>query len=392
MRNQPVYIDFKLEKNGSKRPTVYLDDIFFQSQSLKFGNPTVARTELTDTYQNNYLIEKPQYSISYNGEKNTANWVSWVLDGSWPGIIKSEERPKGFAVDSDLEATPFYQVTDDDYNFVSQIELLYNLNDYNQFDIEKPALFWPVLGHMSASNDRNRSKKDMFATFLTTNIVPQDAKGNGGAWKTLEQRLQNLARLKDEQKQPVPYKFYIYSGVYSAGGGKIEQYTPPPTVKVLDSRGRVIEAPPLTNNPNSLEKFLTADGNNTITAPSALWKVVLGFKPYSTSDIPDYYFALWMPNNSYEIQNSLDYTLQDVDGNIIVRNDALKWDELLIPINKLQLRLNADLQRTGSSFRYDFLSNINDPNTKKRLMENTSIIPQNPPEAPNVLTEEEAIN
>ena len=40
----------------------------------------------------------------------------------------------------------------------------------------------------------------------------------------------------------------------------------------------------------------------------------------------------------------------------------------------------------------NLLSNIKDPNTKKRLMENTLIIPAHPPEAPKVLTKEEAIN
>jgi DNA/RNA endonuclease G (NUC1) len=331
LRGQSATVEFKLEASIP----VYLDNVFFQSESLRFSNPTTARTDLltNNTYQNNYLIEKPQYTVSYNGKKNTPNWVSWVLDGSWPGNIKSKDRPGEFAVDPDLNS-PFYQVAHKDYNFDSQINYE-KKGEYDLFNLEKPAIFWPVRGHMSASNDRNRSIKDMYASFLTTNIVPQDAKGNGGAWSSLEDKLQKLARLKNEQGQPTPYKFYISSGVYGAGGGELTKYSTPPTVTVLNERGRVVEAP-LKDNPNSFENFKTADGDRTITVPSALWKVVLGFKPNSTSDKPDYYFAFWMPNNSYEIQKSLDYTTKDAKGNIIVKNNTLGWEERLIPIGKLE--------------------------------------------------------
>jgi DNA/RNA endonuclease G (NUC1) len=373
LRGQPATVEFKLEASIP----VYLDNVFFQSESLRFGNPTTARTDLltNNTYQNNYLIEKPQYTVSYNGKKNTPNWVSWVLDGSWPGNIKSKDRPDEFAVDPNLNSS-FYRVAHKDYNFDSQINYE-KKGEYDLFNLEKPAIFWPVRGHMSASNDRNRSKKDMYASFLTTNIVPQDSKGNGGAWSGLEGRLQDLARLENEQGQPTPYKFYISSGVYGAGGGELTKYSTPPTVTVLNERGRVVEAP-LKDNPHSFENFKTADGTRTITVPSALWKVVLGFKPNSTSDKPDYHFAFWMPNNSYEIQKSLDYTTKDAKGNIIVKNNTLGWEERLIPIGKLEERLNADLEKSGDSFRYDFLAQIKDPNSKEKMKTIISLIPQKP--------------
>ncbi|MCC3426568.1 MAG: DNA/RNA non-specific endonuclease [Microcoleus sp. PH2017_01_SCD_O_A] len=370
LRGQSATVEFKLEASIP----VYLDNVFFQSESLRFSNPTTARTDLltNNTYQNNYLIEKPQYTVSYNGKKNTPNWVSWVLDGSWPGNIKSKDRPDEFAVDPDLNSS-FYKVAHKDYEFDSQIDYT-KRDDYEPFKLEKPAIFWPVRGHMSASNDRNRSTKDMYASFLTTNIVPQDSKGNEGAWRGLEKKLQDLARLKNEQKQPTPYKFYISSGVYGAGGGELTKYSTPPTVTVLNERGRVVEAP-LKDNPNSFKNFKTADGTRTITVPSALWKVVLGFKPNSTSDKPDYYFAFWMPNNSYEIQKSLDYTTKDAKGNIIVKNNTLGWEERLIPIGKLEERLNADLEKSGDSFRYDFLSQIKDPNSKDKMKKIISLLP-----------------
>ena len=47
--------------------------------NLKFGNPSGA----SQNDLNNYLIEKPQYVLSYNCQIGTANWVSWEVDPSW---------------------------------------------------------------------------------------------------------------------------------------------------------------------------------------------------------------------------------------------------------------------------------------------------------------------
>ena len=52
----------KLKLNGGS--TVYLDNVFFKSEVLQFGNPQPANIGSA----NNYLIEKPQYTLSYNDE------------------------------------------------------------------------------------------------------------------------------------------------------------------------------------------------------------------------------------------------------------------------------------------------------------------------------------
>ena len=45
-----------------------------------------------DTPDDEYLMRKPQYALSYNGKRNGANWVSWELNESWFG---SAPRLKG---------------------------------------------------------------------------------------------------------------------------------------------------------------------------------------------------------------------------------------------------------------------------------------------------------
>ncbi len=60
-----------LELQGEE--PVYIDNAFFKSEVLKWGNPTEARNDLQ--FENNFLIKKPQYTLSYNRSKNTINWV-----------------------------------------------------------------------------------------------------------------------------------------------------------------------------------------------------------------------------------------------------------------------------------------------------------------------------
>lgn len=109
----------RFEVSGGK--IVYLDNVFFKSQHLLFGNPVLngqeARKDIdtphfSDPYfiqnnqepysefRTNYLIEKPQYSFSYNDDTRTPNWVSYQLNKSWLGNYN--ENPKSFQPDPRL--------------------------------------------------------------------------------------------------------------------------------------------------------------------------------------------------------------------------------------------------------------------------------------------------
>lgn len=161
---------------------------------LTLGNPSNATGDIAA--ENNYLLTKPQYSISYNRSRATANWVAWRLDSSWIGTAP---RQDDFRPDPALPAG-WYQVTDTDYSG----------SGYDR-------------GHMTPSGDRTRSIPDNSATFLMTNIVPQLAANNQGAWEDFESYCRTLAQAGNE--------LYIVSGVVgnigtiASGRIVVPQYT-----------------------------------------------------------------------------------------------------------------------------------------------------------------------
>ena len=108
---------YKLDRDGlgvaceslarGKKTTTNPKAIASANVHLKYGNPSNAN--LKDT--NNYLLEKPQYALSYNCSEGIPNWVSWQLDRSWLGTV---DRSDDFRPDSDLP-NGCYAVLDNDY-------------------------------------------------------------------------------------------------------------------------------------------------------------------------------------------------------------------------------------------------------------------------------------
>lgn len=131
---------------------------------LLFGNPSNATPDIAN--ENNYLMHRPQYSLSYNRGKATANWVAWRLDSSWIG---STPRQDDFRPDTTLP-NGWYQVLDNDYSG----------SGYDR-------------GHMTPSGDRTNSIPNNSATFLMTNMVPQLAANNQGPWEEFESYCRTLA-------------------------------------------------------------------------------------------------------------------------------------------------------------------------------------------------------
>jgi endonuclease G len=136
---------------------------------LLFGNPSNATSDVAN--ENNYLMQKPQYAISYNRSKGEPNWVAWRLDSSWIG---GASRQNDYRPDPALPAG-WYAVTDSDYSG----------SGYDR-------------GHMCPSGDRTRSVTDNSATFLMTNFVPQLAANNQGPWEDFETYCRTLASQGNE--------------------------------------------------------------------------------------------------------------------------------------------------------------------------------------------------
>ncbi|MDX6386121.1 MAG: endonuclease mitochondrial [Blastocatellia bacterium] len=144
-------------------------------EHLTMGNPSNAVTDLNQP--NNYLMQKPQYALSYSRDNGEANWVSWHLDASWLG---STPRQDDFRADTTLPAG-WYQVQATDFSG-------------SGFD----------RGHMCPSGDRTITVAANSATFLMTNMIPQLPANNQGPWASLESYCRTLVSQGNE--------LYIISG------------------------------------------------------------------------------------------------------------------------------------------------------------------------------------
>lgn len=136
---------------------------------LLFGNPSNATADIAN--ENNYLMEKPQYSLSYNRSKATPNWVAWRLASTWLG---GTSRQDDYRPDPALP-NGWYQVVTGDYSG----------SGYTR-------------GHMCPSGDRTNSIPNNSATFLMTNFVPQIAENNSGSWEEFESYLRTVANQGNE--------------------------------------------------------------------------------------------------------------------------------------------------------------------------------------------------
>jgi endonuclease G len=150
-------------------------------EHLTMGNPSNAATNVNQP--TNYLLDKPQYAVSYNRDLGRPNWVSWHLDSSWIG---STPRQDDFRNDTTLPVG-WYQVQATDYSG-------------SGFD----------RGHNCPSGDRTNTVASNSATFLMTNMMPQSPDNNQGPWEALESYCRTLVSQGNE--------LYIIGGGSGSGG------------------------------------------------------------------------------------------------------------------------------------------------------------------------------
>jgi len=150
-------------------------------EHLVMGIPSNATTDTAN--ENDYLMKKPEYALSYNRGRALPNWTSWHLDSSWRG---SQPRTNLFRADPDLPSG-WYQV---------------NENSFSGSGFDR--------GHMCPSADRTFTFEENAATFLMTNMVPQAPDNNQVTWEGLESYARTLLDSGNE--------VYIISGGYGQGG------------------------------------------------------------------------------------------------------------------------------------------------------------------------------
>lgn len=154
-----------------------------EDSPLFFGNPSDA---FTDTkLDTNYLMVKPQFTLSYNTSTLCPNWVAWHLDSVNMG---EADRSDDFRPDEELPEG-WYGVKKADYQ-------------YNKYGFDR--------GHVCPSADRTATKEDNSMTFLMTNMVPQTPDNNRVIWMHFENFERELVKEGNE--------VYIIAGPYGSGG------------------------------------------------------------------------------------------------------------------------------------------------------------------------------
>ncbi len=155
---------------------------FPSSIHLALGNPTAA--DLGEP--NNYLMDKPEFALSYNRDLGRPNWVSWHLSNEWTGTL---ERVDTFRPDP--------QVPPDWYRVQSF--------DFSGSGFDR--------GHMTPNADRDKETSIPInqATFLMSNMVAQAPDNNQGPWAAFEAYLRSLT---DDGSQEI----FIVAGPAGAGG------------------------------------------------------------------------------------------------------------------------------------------------------------------------------
>lgn len=154
-----------------------------------------------------YLMEKPQYVLSYNNARGGPNWVAWNLNESWFGT--AERRQGEFITDTSLP-DGFQRITHNDYTG----------SGYDR-------------GHMVRSEERTRTREDNDATFLMTNILPQYHDLNAVPWLSLETYCEVLARKKNHELYLIAGGIYEKKPKYLNGKGKGRVAIPKSTWKIV---------------------------------------------------------------------------------------------------------------------------------------------------------------
>ena len=196
---------------GTSGSSPALDQGHAENSPLFWGNPS---DSIKDTSADkNYLMEKPQFTISYNTETLNPNWVAWHLSRSDLG---DADRADTFRPDPELPSE-WYAVRKQDYKFPAY-----------GFD----------RGHICPSADRTSNTEDNSMTFLMTNMVPQAPDNNRIVWVALEKYEREVVLQGKEA--------YIFAGPLGVGGTGDKGYFESIPLKLKDGTELSITVPAYT--------------------------------------------------------------------------------------------------------------------------------------------------
>ena len=139
-----------------------------------------------DKEQEGQLIQRIGYTLSYNAQTRTPQWVAWEL---------TKEETRGDAERND-EFLPDPQIIG------TKVETY----DYSRSGYDR--------GHMAPAGDMKWSEIAMEESFYMSNICPQDHNLNKGDWNDLEMKTREWARRYG--------KAYVVCGPVYQKGKKVE--------------------------------------------------------------------------------------------------------------------------------------------------------------------------
>jgi DNA/RNA endonuclease G (NUC1) len=138
-----------------------------------------------------FIITRDQYTISYNHNRNTPNWVSYEFDAThFAADGNNVDRCDCFTHDPALPAS-FTHLTTADYT---------GAGDSAGYGIDR--------GHMARSHDFTSGTLDNALSYYLSNIIPQAAKVNQGPWAILENYIGDRAENVSDNKE-----VYVIDGV-----------------------------------------------------------------------------------------------------------------------------------------------------------------------------------
>jgi DNA/RNA endonuclease G (NUC1) len=147
--------------------TPVLANTAIYANNVEFGTPTDANPA------DDFIIARPQVTVSYNRNTGGPNWVSYNLETNHFG---AEDRCNCFTEEPALAAQGIPGIRTSDYT-------------NGGFD----------RGHMMRSADRTVTNYENATTFYLSNVVPQTADLNQGVWAQHEIFIADLARVSDRE-------------------------------------------------------------------------------------------------------------------------------------------------------------------------------------------------
>jgi DNA/RNA endonuclease G (NUC1) len=163
-------------------------EVPFYSSSARAGHNTELGTPTDRDPSNDVLIERKQYTISYNPQRGGPNWVSWDLSASHLG---KRNRCNCYTADTALARLGYGQY-------------MYTTADYTGGGYDR--------GHMEPSADQTTTDGENATTFFLTNFLPQTHALNAGPWEKLENALRDSVNSGREA-------YVIAGGVFTNGVG-----------------------------------------------------------------------------------------------------------------------------------------------------------------------------